>query len=743
MGRLRITLVLFFALILAATAGYSLTKNLDELVAEKHIIMPDLAKRYPDAEAVIILNEKEIEQSRIINPVYVTVHVAVKILKESAVNKFKQVKIPIFEEGKFVEFQARTINDGQIATVNDFPNRPVDLKAADKDFIFPLEQGNNVYAIRGEEITDDPSSGDRLQITDNAILHKKKEKAWSIREINFPDLRVGSVIEYYYKIEQKRVVLYDHFFFQKEYPVLKASYVLRNARMMRFGYLPNNFTTKPSTIFEPRFTNLENQYNTRTRTALRTADVTENPDTWQFFGHDYFEVSTDTIEAYPKDLPFVPAYADLSPRVDFLLKELIQLWKRSDIDYRVRHTGFSPNLNSMLDRMAKNYQINDRQSRKAKTEIAKAILNATTPEEKVMAAISWVRKNVKDDGELKRWNSYFWGSNPLDPDVLIQNGAGNSDDINYFLYNALQLNGLTVYPAYAKLRDHGKYIPQLFSEAQFDISLLGLEVGIRKYKIFQPSSDIPVPPGYIDYELEGVTTVVNQSDLNNVAFLNTDIPITKAEENKFELKGALNLNENGSASGKLEEQLTGHFSVRMRRKLLGVPQEERSTAWIGMLNGIFKEVQVAGSPQMKDPSEPALDFSSSGEVTLNNVGSKSDKGLVISSSIIGDPYSSNLSGTKHSYDLVFPHTADFITNLEIKIPAGYTLPDSLPAPVELKTRGLYYNRVLAKPDNKTLLIKRAFTLDNLGFTADAYNRRYASVFEQIKQADTWEILLKK
>ena len=67
----------------------ALTNTLEELIREKGIIMPDLAERYPDAEAVIILDEKNIDQSRIINPVYITRHMVVKILKESAVEKFR------------------------------------------------------------------------------------------------------------------------------------------------------------------------------------------------------------------------------------------------------------------------------------------------------------------------------------------------------------------------------------------------------------------------------------------------------------------------------------------------------------------------------------------------------------------------------------------------------------------------------------------------------------------------------
>ncbi|MCH8952454.1 MAG: hypothetical protein IID49_10065 [Proteobacteria bacterium] len=85
-------------LIFSPSGANALSRNLEELLAKHEIIMPDLAARYPDAEAVILLDVKEIDQSRIINPVYTTYHTAILILKEAAADKFRSLKIPYFKE---------------------------------------------------------------------------------------------------------------------------------------------------------------------------------------------------------------------------------------------------------------------------------------------------------------------------------------------------------------------------------------------------------------------------------------------------------------------------------------------------------------------------------------------------------------------------------------------------------------------------------------------------------------------
>ena len=308
MKAVRFLFPLLAVLITWGAQADALTNTLEELIREKGIIMPDLAERYPDAEAVIILDEKNIDQSRIINPVYITRHVLVKILKESAVEKFRTVKLPFYQEVKIVDIEARTINDGNIIKVSNIPERKVDLAGGDADFIFPLEQNNTLFAVRSVEVNMSANAGDFLKITDNPVFHKKGADVWRIRQIDFPEVRTGSVIEYYYRVEQKRVVLYDRFFFQHRYPILKSSYLIHNAKLLRFAYEINNFTFKPDMVFEPRFTNLESQFNMKIRTMLRTIDVTDNPENWQFHGHQFCHIQVDTLDAYPVDLSFAPCF---------------------------------------------------------------------------------------------------------------------------------------------------------------------------------------------------------------------------------------------------------------------------------------------------------------------------------------------------------------------------------------------------------------------------------------------------
>ena len=62
-------------------------------------------------------------------------------------------------------------------------------------------------------------------------------------------------------------------------------------------------------------------------------------------------------------------------------------------------------------------------------------------------------------------------------------------------------------------------------------------------------------------------------------------------------------------------------------------------------------------------------------------------------------------------------------------------------PVELKTRGLYYQRVLAKKGGDTLLIKRQFKISMPVLQARNYNRRYASIFADIRKNDLEKIIL--
>ena len=742
MSRVPVVLPILLSLALTGANAFALSKSLDELVSEHEIIMPDLAARYPDAEAVIILDHKEIEQSRIINPVYITRHVAIKIMKESAIEKFRTVKIPYYKMVKIVDIKAQTINDGQTIEVRDIPGRDVDLEGADRDFIIPLEQGNSCYMLRPIETGAGRTSTDLLELSDNPVFHKKKEDVWRIRQIDFPDVREGSVLEYEYKIEDKRLVLYDHFSFQREYPVLKAKYVARNTKMTRFNYQVSNFITKPQIVVEDSINNVEDHENIRVRNGLRTVDI-GSPDSWQFFGYEYFEIAMDTMDAYPKDIPFAPAFGDLAPRIDMILREAINLWKRSDKEFQVRRINFSPNWNFVINRMTLNNLVNERQSRKAKEKIGEVIAAANTAEEKISAAVAWVRENIKDTGELKRWESYFWMAKPKVPDNVLRSGLGNADDITHFLVSALSLNGLWVYPAYGKSRSGGTLLNNVPMETQFDVSLLALEVSSRRFKFWQPSTDIPLPTNYIDYNLEGLTVFVNQSGEDDITFKNIKVPAIDSEENSYQLKGTLALNADGSATGKLEQKMTGHFNARLRRDLLGADEAQRAQVWSSWLFSAFGQAQVNGPLQIDGLDQMSDNISVNAEVSINGLCDQTADGLVMKAAVITDEYSPELSGENREYGLLLPHTADYKISLEITVPAGYALPDSLPEPVELKTRGFYYNRIVAKQGPNTLLIKRDFNMGNLETSVRIYNRRFASILKQVHEADNLELVLKK
>jgi len=730
-------------LVLLAGNALALTDNLDQLIQDKKIIMPaDLAAAYPEAEAVYILDEKDTDQSRIINPVNITRHVVIKVLKESAIAKLRTVKIPIYYENRVVDMEARTINGGQISKVNDIPERDVDLAGQDQDFIFPLEQGTTMYLLRNEELNTNASAGDLLKLNENPVLHDKREKAFKIRQIDFPNVQVGSVLEYEYKVEQKRAVLYDRFLFMKEYPVLKANFIMRNSKMLHFSYEPNNFTVKPTLVVDDRFNNIETQYNTDVRTKLRTIEVSDNPDKWQFFGHQYFEVSLDTVPAYPAGVPFIAPYMDVSPRIDAYMRDAVNVIKYTDTEYRLRPTFFSQSWNHVIHRMTMNYLTNERQARQAKTDIAAAIAGASTPEEKVSAAVDWARKNIKLLPEISQWEAFFWSSKPQTPDNLLRAKAGNADDINFFLVSALQLNGLSVYPAYAKSRERGAFDMKMTIETQFDSPLIALEVASRRFKFWQPASDVAMPADYVDPSLEGVMAMVNQSGENDVTVVNAEVPILEPEKSKEEITADLTLAADGTLSGQLKQINTGHVAAEIKRTLLKAGEAGSQAAWAADIEGMFDNLGVTGNYKADDPTQPTGSYNVSADVSIKGAARAVGGNLALKGAVLTDPFTSRLSGEPREYSAVLPYMADFESTVNLTLPAGYTAVDSLPAPIELRTKGFYYSRNIIS-DGSKLTIKRKFSMGLQNIAVRVYDTRYGNLFKQIRDAENAELLLKK
>lgn len=736
-------LLLIVSASLIATDLSALSDNLDALIADNEIVMPaDMDQRYAGADAVILLDRKEVDQGRTIDPVYVRRHTAVKIMTDEGVSRFSTIKIPYYREVKVNDIKAQIIRGSQTVEVNNIVNRDVDLENMDPEFVFPTAMGNNVFFLRPEEVADSRTSTDLLKLTTTEGFHKQGAEAWRIRQIDFPALRPGDVIEYEYQLEDKRAQIYGCYYFEREYPALKLQLVMKNARMMRFNYQLNNFTRRPQTLFEPRFNNLEEHDNMRIRNALRTVDL-NNPDSWQFHGHQYFEVTMDTVDAFPADLPLGPTYDGAAARVDFLLADIFNIWYAGDNDARVRKEYFSPSWNFVFNRINEHNLVDEGRSRRTIQEISKVIASASSPEAKVSAAVAWARENLKCNNELERWQGYYWSSKAESPDKVLGENVGNRDDIAHFLVSALWFNNLQVFPFYTKSRQRGELIKNVPIETQFDNTFIALEVSRRRFQIWQPVVDVPMPPEYIDCEYEGQVGFVNQSDKDDISVENADVPVTEASANICRIEGALDLAGDGTLSGTLNHTLNGHVTAKLKRNLL-VRQQDPAAAWAELLNSRWDGVTVTGAPQMSDPNEYSGQMTVSGNVSISGAAMAAGDGLVLKSSLVTDPYSIQLDGSERDVAVIYPHTGDFQSSIEINIPAGYALPDSMPEPVELKTRGFTYTRVVARQTDNKLMIKRDFTIDgDLTVAARVYNRRYAPLYKQVQEADTVELQLKK
>jgi hypothetical protein len=743
MSRACPVVLLLAALMVSATGAFALSSSLNDLLSSEEIVMPEnLEQRYAGADAVIVLDKKEIDQHRSIDPVYIRRHVAVKVMNEEGVRKFSTVKVPYYQEVKVNDFKAQIIRGSQVIQVDNIINRELDRENADKDFIYPLAMGNNVFFLRTVEVGESQTSTDLLKLTTTHGFHKQMDKAWRIRQIDFPGLQVGDVIEYEYQFEDKRAQLYQRFYFEREYPALKLRHISMNARMLKFNYQVNNFKRKPETVFEPRFTNLEEHDNMRIRNALRTFDI-NNPDSWQFHGHQIFDVSLDTVAPLAIDVPLAPPAWGTAARLDILLSDIYGVWRATETDYRVRREYFSPNWNFVFNRLASLNYPDEGKSRNAIKEISLVIASASSPEDKVSAAVVWARENLTCTDEVEKWDSYYWSSGAVTADKLLRSKVGNSDDIAQFLVAALWYNNLPVFPFYTKSRDKGPLLKNVMSETQFDRTMLALEVSRRRFKFWQPTIDVPMPPDYIDFRYEDQEGFVNQTDKEDVIVEASQIKASAASQHVCKLDGALELAADGTLSGSLNCTFNGHYAAEIKRKLLleGVSQSDVLGA---MLRGTWESISLQGEPTVSGAQEPKATVTVGGNVSIAGVASAQGDGLLLKAAIVTDPYSSLLTGEEREQPVVFPHTGDVQSSVEITIPAGYALPDSLPEPVELKTRGFYYTRVVARQADNKLLIKRDFAVDGkLSVAARMYNRRYAPLYKQIQEADAVEIMLVK
>lgn len=345
------------------------------------------------------------------------------------------------------------------------------------------------------------------KVDKKVIFDKKLNARYSETAFSFPEVKVGSVIEYKYRIEGADS---RRWYFQQSIPVIKSRYIINFPNEVEMSVTPN--------CILPYKTSTE-------RKSGREVQVYTMENVPALRDEAYISCDDDYLQSLQPRLIAINPYG--RPRQSYvrtwpgIIKQLME-----DEDFGVQLKKNIPrtkDLDSML-----------------------ALLK--TPYEKMTTIHAYVRKNME-------WNNNdnIWALDGVKS--AWKDKKGTSGEINLILVNLLKDAGLKAHPVLVSTRDNGRVNTFVAGFSQFNkvmavVELEGKEYVLDAVEKYTPSKLIPpdvvASNGLVIEKIEtgewGWHTLWNEGAVfNNTVFINGDID---ADGN---LKGTADISSEGYA----------------------------------------------------------------------------------------------------------------------------------------------------------------------------------------------------
>jgi hypothetical protein len=362
--------------------------------------------------------------------------------------------------------------------------------------------------------------GSKFSVERKDFFEEKTAEGYSKAKFTFPELKVGSIIEYSYVKITKSWINIPTWYFQADIPVRLSEYNLLIPAVIDFVVLVRgqalNRNEQTMETEASGFRSRKYRFAMMDAPALKKESyITTMSD---YMSHVIFQISGVTDNGLHK--PYLSDWPTLA-------KEFME---DEDFGKRIERKA---NFNTVYEKAAP------------------LVAAATTPEEKMKAIYHFVIDNVKWDGTP---GVYLF--EPLNK--VFELKKGDAAAVNLMLIALLKEFGFNVHPMLISSRDHGQPIELYPIRSQFDYVVAYVQQGDKV--ILLDATNPKRPLG-----------LINEDALNRRGWVVNPLKPTwediKAARGTTTRMFNLMLNEEGKASGKFISAYEGYDAVDVREEL--------------------------------------------------------------------------------------------------------------------------------------------------------------------------------
>ncbi|MBS1510653.1 MAG: DUF3857 and transglutaminase domain-containing protein [Bacteroidetes bacterium] len=531
--------------------------------------------------------------------------------------------------------------------------------------------------------TDENGQTNTEKVSKKAVYKKDYNERLGLVTFTFPNVKVGSIIEYRYKSYMKNYSGLHDWEFQMELPVITSKYTLTVAPHLEFSYSVRKRQDFPIVIKPDK-------------DAARL----------------YFEMNS---------LPGLDKEPYMDAREDYVQKAVFQLTAYNNGYGKSTYmSNWDEVIKNMLEDKDFGSQIN--KNIPGTSSFTDEVRKMAADEVKMKAVYNYVRKNMS-------WNDLYskWATDGVKS--AWEKKSGTSGEVNLVLINLLKEVGLEVYPVLVSERFHGRVNPDIPFIDQFNAVFACVMIKGTKY--FLDATDTYTPANMTPNDILNTTALVVNKKKGGLINITND----SLQYNDF-ISTSGKVDAEGTLSGEAYVKNSGYARIE-RISLYKRKGKEKYIDQLYQKNGVtIADFEMQNVDNDSLPAEQKFNFKTS----LSSSGDYLYVPLNMFTGFDNNPF---LSKERFS-NVNFGYKRNISLHAYIELPANYVI-DALPKAVRMVTpdKDIEFVRT-AEFDKGTnsLILSLTFDFKKSLYEYEEYpvlREVYKRIFEYLKEP----VVLKK
>ncbi|WP_417939398.1 DUF3857 domain-containing protein [Flavobacterium sp. RS13.1] len=541
----------------------------------------------------------------------------------------------------------------------------------------------------------------KTKLDGQGVFKTNVNKYWNEKTITFPNVKVGSIIEFKYILKSENIVNFPDFQCQYDVPVNYFQYKTEIPEFyiykpLLIGY-QNIVSESKMVVGNQNFTNEFNQ--SRSFNYKQINAVYSCNDIPALLEEPY----VDNLENYRISIRHELERVRLPEQP---VKDYAQTWEGVAITI-FKNENFGKQLNEKMF---------------LTEDLNRILININSPEERLNIIFKFVQNKMNWDEK----NDYYTDKGVKE---AYKNQIGNVAEINFILINMLQFAGIKANPVLVSTIENGT--PVCPTRTGFNYVIAAAEIDGKQ--ILLDASHKFTSPNILPLNVLNWKGRLIKSDGSS-----EEINLVPAKQSKESAMMIAKINNSGMIEGKIRNHKLDYDAYRFRivnaNKTTGnyLEKLEEQLANSKISNYVVENIKT----NLEKPVIEAFDFISENQCEL--IGDK----MFISPMLFFTTTKNYFNQEKRQMPVYFGYPTQEKLSINLEIPEGYVI-EALPKPIQIlaENNGILYRFNISNEGNKIQVIC-VKEINSSIFAADQYDG-LKEIFQKIIISQSEKIVLKK